>query len=180
MKRTSLTFTVVVILWLVLIPLFALCQEKSPACNWEVYFYLHRGATDAIIRELNKAKIIVLVQAYSFTSAPIAKALLNAHKRRGKVEVILDKSQRTQNYSSATFLYNQGIPIKIDAQHAIAHNKVMIIDGETVITGSFNFTKAAEENNAENLLVIHDKNLADQYTKNWKEHDRHSQVYSGR
>jgi phosphatidylserine/phosphatidylglycerophosphate/cardiolipin synthase-like enzyme len=55
---------------------------------------------------------------------------LNAHKRGVKIEVILDKSQRTQNYSSATFLYNQGIPVKIDAQHAIAHNKVMIIDGE--------------------------------------------------
>jgi phosphatidylserine/phosphatidylglycerophosphate/cardiolipin synthase-like enzyme len=90
---------------------------------------------------LNKAKSTILVQAYSFTSAPIVKALLNAHKRGVKVEVILDKSQKTQKYSSATFLYNQGIPVKIDAQHAIAHNKVMIIDGETVITGSFNFTK---------------------------------------
>ena len=47
----------------------------------------------------------------------------------------------------------------------------MIIDGETVITGSFNFTKAAEENNAENLLVIHDKKLAALYTKNWQKHD---------
>ena len=55
--------------------------------------------------------------------------------------------------------------------HAIAHNKVMIIDGETVVTGSFNFTKAAEENNAENLLVIHDKKLAERYTKNCHEHD---------
>ena len=97
-----------------------------------------------------------------------------------KVEVILDKSQRTDQYSSATFLYNSGIPTKIDAQHAIAHNKVMIIDGETVITGSFNFTKAAEENNAENLLIIHDKKLAKRYIKNWQEHAGHSEVYTGR
>jgi phosphatidylserine/phosphatidylglycerophosphate/cardiolipin synthase-like enzyme len=62
----------------------------------------------------------------------------------------------------------------------IAHNKIMIIDGETVITGSFNFTKAAEEKNAENLLVIRDKKLAEQYIKNWKEHERHSEVYTGR
>ena len=96
------------------------------------------------------------------------------------MEVILDKSQRTQKYSSATFLYNTGIPVKIDAQYAIAHNKVMIIDGETVITGSFNFTKAAKENNAENLLVIRDKKLAERYIKNWQEHDRHSEVYAGR
>jgi len=52
----------------------------------------------------------------------------------------------------------------------------MIIDGETVITGSFNFTKAAEENNAENLLVIKDKKLASLYTKNWQEHAKHSEV----
>lgn len=93
--------------------------------------------------------LIILILVYKLskwliTSAPIAKALLNAHKRGVKMEVILDKSQRTQKYSSATFLLNVGIPVKIDAQHAIAHNKVMIIDGETVITGSFNFTRAAE------------------------------------
>jgi len=132
------------------------------------------------MRELNKAKSTILVQAYTFTSAPIAKALLNAHKRGIKVEVILDKSQRTDKYSSATFFFNAGIPVKIDAQHAIAHNKVMIIDGEIVITGSFNFTKAAEENNAENLLIIHDKKLAERYTKNWQKHERHSEVYVGR
>ncbi len=92
----------------------------------------------------------------------------------------MDKSQRTQKYSSATFLLNVGISVKIDAQHAIAHNKVMIIDGETVITGSFNFTRAAEENNAENLLIIQDKKLAERYTKNWQDHAQHSEVYVGR
>jgi phosphatidylserine/phosphatidylglycerophosphate/cardiolipin synthase-like enzyme len=117
------------------------------------------------------------VQAYSFTSAPTAKALLNAHKRGVRIDVLLDKSQRTQKYSSATFLYNQGIPVKTDAEHAIAHNKVMIRDGETVITGSFNFTKAAEENNAENLLVIRDEKLAKRHVRDWQDHQRHSEVY---
>ena len=155
-------------------------QEETIPCNWEVCFSPHGGCTEAIIRELDKAKSTVLVQAYTFTSAPIAKSLLNAYKRGVKVDVILDKSQSTQKYSSATFLYNQGIPVKIDAQHAIAHNQVMIIDGESVMTGSFNFTKAAEENNAENLLVIHDKKLAERYIKNWQEHERHSEVYAER
>ena len=100
------------------------------------------------------AKASVLVQAYSFTSAPIAKALLAAHKRGVQVQVILDKSQKSEKYSEADFLVNVGIPTKIDAKHAIAHNKIMIIDGQTVISGSFNFTTAAEEHNAENLLVI--------------------------
>jgi phosphatidylserine/phosphatidylglycerophosphate/cardiolipin synthase-like enzyme len=71
-------------------------------------------------------------------------------------------------------------PTKIEAAHTIAHNKVMVIDGETVITGSFNFTKAAEDNNAKNLLIIHEKELASLYTRSWEEHAQHSEVYVGR
>jgi phosphatidylserine/phosphatidylglycerophosphate/cardiolipin synthase-like enzyme len=176
--KIALMVILTIILWVVLSPLPTLSQDKPPA--WEVYFSPNGGCTDAIVRELDKAQSIVLVQAYSFTSYRIAKALLDAHKRGIKVEVVLDKSQRTDQYSSADFLANPGIPTRIDAQHAIAHNKVMVIDGETVITGSFNFTKAAEENNAENLLVIRDKKLAERYTENWQEHSRHSEVYVGR
>lgn len=119
----------------------------------------------------------MLVQAYSFTSARIAEALVKAHRRGVKVQVLLDKSQRTEKYSSADFLANAGIMTKIDAAHAIAHNKVMIIDNEVVITGSFNFTKAAEESNAENLLVVRDKELASQYVENWQLHNEHSEPY---
>ena len=179
MKWITASFaTLAIIILMGLSPPATLSQETPP--TWQVYFSPHGGCTDAIIRELNKAKSTVLVQAYTFTSAPIAKTLLGAHRRGVKVEVIVDKSQRTDQYSSATFFYNSGIPVKIDSQHAIAHNKVMVIDGETVITGSFNFTKAAEENNAENLLVIHDRKLAALYTENWREHNRHSEVYVGR
>jgi phosphatidylserine/phosphatidylglycerophosphate/cardiolipin synthase-like enzyme len=111
---------------------------------------------------------------------PIAKALLDAHRRGVRVEVILDKSQRSEKYSSADFLANQGVPTMIDAEHAISHNKVMIIDKELVITGSFNFTKAAQKKNAENVLIIRDKALADRYSQNWQVHAQHSQPYVGR
>jgi len=73
-----------------------------------------------------------------------------------------------------------GIPTYIDFRHAIAHNKIIIIDRETVITGSFNFTKAAEINNAENLLILHSKELAKEYIDNWNEHKKHSEVYEGK
>ena len=135
MKRWISLFAIFTITFWFLSPSLTLPQEKPPSS--EVYFSPKGGCTEAIIKELNKAKSIILVQAYFFTSAPIAKALLNAHKRAVKVEVILDKSQRTQKYSPATSLFNAGIPVKIDSQHTVAHNKVMIIDGETVITGSF-------------------------------------------
>ena len=124
------------------------------------------NCTDLIVNAVGGAKTSILVQAYSFTSAPIAKALLDAHKRGVRGEVILDRSQRTEKYSSADFLANQGVPTKIDAAPAMPYNKVIIVDGETVITGSFNFTKAAQEKNAENLLIIRDKALTGQYTQN--------------
>ena len=147
--------------------------------KWSVYFSPHGGCTEAVVEALGEAKSTVLVQAYSFTSAPIARALVDARRRGVHVEVLLDKSQRTEKYSSATFIYNNGIPCFIDSQHAIAHNKVIVIDGRTVITGSFNFTKAAEDNNAENMLVIRDPDLAAKYTQNWNAHRRHSDVYAG-
>jgi phosphatidylserine/phosphatidylglycerophosphate/cardiolipin synthase-like enzyme len=135
------------------------------------------SCTQDIVDALDRARRTILVQAYSFTSAPIAKALVEAHRRGVEVKVILDKSANTRHYSAATFLEHMGVPVWIDAQHAIAHNKVMVIDDATVITGSFNFTKAAEENNAENLLIIHDPALAARYTENWNKHLQHSPPY---
>jgi phosphatidylserine/phosphatidylglycerophosphate/cardiolipin synthase-like enzyme len=120
----------------------------------------------------------VLVQAYGFSSAPIAKALIDAHKRGVKILAVLDPSNETAKYSEATFLVNAGIPTLIDDQHAIAHSKVMVIDDTTVITGSFNFTKKAEENNAENLVVLKDApGLVKAYEQNINEHAAHSHPY---
>ena len=150
------------------------------AADIQVYFSPQGGCTEAVVANLDKATNTVLVQAYSFTSAPIAKALVDAKKRGVKVQVILDKSQRVERYSSADFIQHAGIRTFIDAKHAIAHNKIMVIDGKTVLTGSFNFTKAAEENNAENLLVIQDAALATKYTANWQAHLKHSEEYAGK
>jgi phosphatidylserine/phosphatidylglycerophosphate/cardiolipin synthase-like enzyme len=64
--------------------------------------------------------------------------------------------------------------------HAIAHNQVMVTNGMIVIPGSFNFTKAVEEKNAEDLPVIRDKALAQKYIQNWQEHWGHSDPHQGR
>jgi phosphatidylserine/phosphatidylglycerophosphate/cardiolipin synthase-like enzyme len=148
---------------------------EEPAHNWQVYFSPKGGAEDAVVRALKAARSSVYVQAYSFTNAAIAKALVDAHERGVTVEAILDKSNRKAHYSAATFLTNAGIPMSIDAAHEIAHNKVMIIDGATVITGSYNFTRAAERANAENLLIIKDAELAVRYMANWRKHRGHAQ-----
>ena len=155
-------------------------QSASEPRSIEVYFSPDGGCTDAIISRLSSAQQTIDIQAYSFTSAPIAKAVSDAHKRGVKVRVILDKSQRTARYTSATYLFNQGVPVFIDDKHAIAHNKIMLIDGQTIITGSFNFSKSAEERNAENLLIISGyPELMEQYAANFGAHLSHTAPYSG-
>ncbi|MBN1664825.1 MAG: phospholipase D family protein [Deltaproteobacteria bacterium] len=174
MKRKIL-FCIILAVFILSSPAFAadiILPEGTPV---KVCFSPAGNCTQVIVDVLDKAESEILVQAYSFTSAPIAKALLNAYKKGINVAVILDKNQRKERYSSYKFFLNQGIPVFIDDKHAIAHNKVMIIDRETVITGSFNFTKSAEVRNAENLIVIKSKELAREYVRNWEEHRAHSE-----
>ncbi len=146
--------------------------------TWQVCFTPGEDCTEQITTALSQAKTKVQVQAYSFTSAPIAQALVKAHQRGLSVEVILDKSNKTDRYSAADFLSRAGISVFIDARHAISHNKIMVIDEKTVVTGSFNFTKAAQEKNAENLLILQDLSLAKLYLDNWQTHATHSSAYT--
>jgi phosphatidylserine/phosphatidylglycerophosphate/cardiolipin synthase-like enzyme len=147
----------------------------------DAYFSPRGGTTEAVVKEINSARTEIMVQAYSFTSTPIAKALVDARKRGVKIEVILDRSQKSQRYSSADFVAHTGILTYIDSAHAIAHNKIMIVDRDTLITGSFNFTKAAEMNNAENLLIMKgNKPLVERYIQNFNEHMGHSERYYGK
>jgi phosphatidylserine/phosphatidylglycerophosphate/cardiolipin synthase-like enzyme len=134
----------------------------------QVCFTPGQNCTAEITEVIDAAKKSIFVQAYSFTSAPIVKHLIAAKNRGVTVNVILDKSQKSQRYSASHLLVEQHIPCWIDYKPAIAHNKVMIIDEKEVITGSFNFTKAAQSRNAENLLIIHDSSLAKLYMQNWR------------
>lgn len=135
----------------------------------EVAFSPNGGGAALVVKAIGEAKKTIKVQAYSFTNTDIAKALVDAAKRGVTVRVVLDKSQETEKYTSATFLANAGVPVRIDDDFAIAHSKIMILDDENIVTGSFNFTKAAEERNAENVLVIRgNKELAKLYMQNWQ------------
>lgn len=117
-----------------------------------------------------------MVQAYEMTSPQIKRALVAAERRGVKVQAIFDPSAVKENSSMVGELSGAGIPVFIDSAHSpgLAHNKVMIIDHAVVITGSFNFTKAAESRNAENLLIIQDPALAAAYARNFANHLAHS------
>ncbi len=134
-----------------------------------VSFSPNAGATAAVVDLISQAKHRIRVAAYGFTSKEIAKALLEAHKRGVDVQVVLDKSNATSKYSSATFLANVGIPVRINYKYAIMHNKFMVVDDVTTETGSFNFTKAAELHNAENLIVLRNHpDIGMQYLDQWQ------------
>lgn len=158
--------------------------RKTPAASVpksvQAHFSPKGGCTDALVDLISSARKKVQVQAYSFTSTRIAEALVAAARRGVAVEVILDKSHRTERFAAVDVLARAGIPLLVDARHAIAHNKVLLVDGERVVTGSFNFTKAAESANAENLLILNDPELVARYSENFLRHRGHSEPYSGR
>lgn len=142
----------------------------------QVCFTPGQDCTAMLVDTINAAQKNVEVQAYSFTSYPIAKALVQAAGRGVDVEVILDKTQFDgQHFSVSGYLYQHGISLYEDDTVNIAHNKVMIFDGNTLETGSFNFTKAAQTQNAENMLIIHNPEVAAAYLKNWQDRKNHSE-----
>lgn len=151
----------------------------------QVAFTPGDDAAGMVIEALRKARRQVLVQAYSLTHKGIAQALVDAHRRGIDVRIIADPVQHERGATSLVgWLGEQGMPLWLDAEHAAAHNKVMIIDTGTadaiVITGSFNFTQAAQYRNAENLLLLRgNPALAEAYAANWRRHRIHALPYRG-
>ena len=139
-----------------------------------IYFTPPADVAAAVVDVIDQSKFEVLVQAYGFTHNGIAQALVRAHTRGVTVKVLLDAKTDSTNRYVTDLLVTQQIPLRLDAGHAIAHNKVIVVDGELVITGSFNFTNSAQTRNAENLLVLKSTELADSYKANWQNHWNHS------
>ena len=113
-----------------------------------------QSALNIVLDGITNAQSEILVAAYSFTSKPIAAALVDAQTRGVKVLVVADKKGNSAKYSAVTFLANKGVPVRLNGQYAIMHNKFMIIDRQDVQTGSFNYTQAAAKSNAENALLL--------------------------
>ena len=137
-----------------------------------------------ILDAIGRARASILVQAYSFSDRRIQRALARAEARGVEVRAILDKTD-AESYQHhkpvAAVIAAAGIPVWIDAAVRIAHNKVMIIDGRDLITGSYNFTYAAAYDNAENLLYIRNAPaLAQAYTANFNWRQSCSRPYVGR
>lgn len=125
------------------------------------------GCGKVIADLISKANESIYVQAYGITSTEIVDELIYAHGRGVKVRVLLDKSNLQDRYSKMKLLQDAGIDVSIDKVPGIAHNKVIIIDLQKVITGSFNFTKSADSRNIENVIIVNDREIAERYLQNW-------------
>ena len=130
------------------------------AADIDVCFVPGEDCAARIVAVLDGATRTLLVQQYELTAPALIEAVLAAHRRGVIVRVILDKSQRSSRHSAADFLATQGVPIAIDQVSGIAHNKIAIVDGETVVGGSYNWTRSAATRNVENVTIIRDRAVA--------------------
>ncbi|HCT5418498.1 phospholipase D family protein [Klebsiella pneumoniae subsp. pneumoniae] len=115
-----------------------------------------QDALQLVLSTIKSANRSVDVAAYSFTSKPVAAALIAAKNRGVSVRVVADEKANSGQYTAVTFLANKGVTVRLNGRYAIMHNKFMIVDGDTVQTGSFNYTASAVSRNAENVLLIQD------------------------
>jgi phosphatidylserine/phosphatidylglycerophosphate/cardiolipin synthase-like enzyme len=126
-----------------------------------------------IIGEIDTARSAVMMQAYSFTDRSIARALIRARQRGVQVQVVADREQaRALPQNVLADLVAGGVEVWLDGNFQAAHNKVIVIDADapraTTITGSYNFTIAAQRSNAENVVVLRDNPaVARAYRDNW-------------
>lgn len=143
---------------------------EPPPVSVEVAFSPGGGATELVVKAIASAKQSIRVAAYSFTSRPIAKALIEAHQAGIDIDVVVDHGQIEKSSHSVTaYLVAAKIPVRVDIVHVIQHDKYLVIDGKTIETGSFNYTAAAEQHNSENVIVLwDDPKLAAAYGDNWK------------
>lgn len=125
----------------------------------QVFFSPKGGCINAIVSAIELAKKSVYVQAFIFTSEPIFQALAKAHNNGIEVKIIADYSQREAISSKIKDFAIEGIPVMLHRSKGLHHSKVLIIDNDIVITGSYNFTKAAENRNVENIVIIKNKKI---------------------
>ena len=149
--------------------------QPQPAEILAIYFTPPAGAASGLIKQIDGAKKSIKVMAYGFTATNLAEALVRAKRRGVDVGLIQDEKTAQNNRETLPILLAAGIEVRSDGKHAIQHNKVMLIDDDIVITGSYNFTNSAEKRNAENIMIVRSSYAAKRYADNWKSHWDHSE-----
>ncbi|EMZ5852133.1 phospholipase D family protein [Yersinia enterocolitica] len=136
----------------------------------QVGFSPEGSARALVLKVIGSAHKSIQMIGYSFQAPDIAKALVSACKRGVDVRVVVDKRRNQVTASKAAMLYvaNNGVKLRIDGHYHIQHDKTIIVDKQTVETGSFNFAPSAETENSENVIVIRGMpKVVQQYVAHW-------------
>jgi len=130
----------------------------------EVYFSPDDGTAARLLALIQEARESIYFLAYSFTSDELADALIAQARAGLRVEGVLERSQAESNYGAQFERLRQaGIEVRLDGNPRSMHHKVIVLDDEVVVTGSYNFSNSAETKNDENILIIHSPEIAASY-----------------
>jgi phospholipase D len=154
-------------------------RKQVPArSNVEIFFSPGGGAREAVISSIQSATGSIYVAMFYMSSAEIVQALCEAKKRGVEVVSVFDDSQRR------SFRYLQfgitmrlhGIPVRYGfPERGKMHSKFAVIDGKSVLSGSYNWTESAENLNTEDMTIMHSKETAavyeEQFARIWHESD---------
>ena len=153
-------------------------QQENETAK-QVFFSPDGGCEAAVVHELDKAKSSIFMAIYVFNSKKIGAALLRAKARGVKVWVLVDRVESFPKFSASGWLAERGLYVLKDGKHPKFHDKFVVIDAKTILTGSFNYTSTAEQQNAENLLILRDEQaLAAKYLEHFAEHASHAETRS--
>lgn len=154
------------------------CYADAHQPETEILFTQSDKPQDRILKELNDAKSSIVIQEYQLTAQPVIEALVAAQKRGVKVSAVLDHSLGYPLHDGPKVLHESGCTVYFDCSHAIAHNKLAIIDDKLAIGGSYNWSDGAEKHNAENLDVFHNPAFIALIAAQIERHKAHSKTYA--
>ncbi len=121
-----------------------------------------------LISLINRANRSVYVAVYSFTRDSLATALISAKERGVEVRVVIERDRAYEQGSEYPRLKSAGVDVRLDGNPNSMHHKFMVIDGYIVVTGSYNFSTAAEIRNDENIVVIFDRDVAQRFVQEFE------------
>ena len=150
----------------------------------EVAFSPDEGTEELVIKVIDSARSEIKILAYSFTSAPVVEALVHAQKRGVSVSLVADyqsnvnEGGRGKSRAALSTLVNAGCDVRVISVYPIHHDKVIIVDRQTIELGSFNYSAAAAHKNSENVLVNwHNPKLAEEYLSHFERNQRQAATY---
>jgi len=148
-------------------------EVKAPNPSFEVsgvrvenYFSPEDEVLSHLLELVGSAKKSIHFMAFTYTQKDLAAAMIARAKAGVKVQGVFENRGASQG--AMPDLFCAKLPVQVDGNKYTMHHKVIILDGVTVITGSYNFTNSADESNDDNVLIIHSPALAARYEKEYQ------------